>query len=515
MDHPEIIGPVEEAHFHPESVSIAHSFSSLSGSFESSLAMLDDVFDTTGPSFYEGIALFTGIENQALLQSLHPSIMDTVEVMLDGCVGINGNQTLGLLELSTWHRNAEYWVQNTKQQAGYAAEIISTAKENIIAAAEGTGITTFRADDRPDLGFAKNDQYVDKVRVNSSGEIVERVQTKFVGDNGRDWVRKLMSKRFEKYLNDDLVDKIECPSDYYDDARAFISHSRESLRRQLLRTTADGNTEAAEAIQARIDRLDKLEGMMEKSTVSSHEASYARNHPRRYAAKLFANETLEESLEAGVSSATLAAGITLLSSAAIHGYECFNGEITPEEMANEIATEVATAGTVAGVTCFVSTAVASTMQSSSCTLIKNIGGSCLPASAVAFAVESYDSVVDYAQGAIGVDELAHDLGLNAASITGGTVVGGKVGAAAGTVFGPAGTVVGGLVGGLVGSTVACEVYETALIYAPDAAGAIAEQVETHAESVLDAIESEFPQQLDNARAAFNSFFESNGIPVSV
>ena len=155
------------------------------------------------------------------------------------------------------------------------------------------------------------------------------------------------------------------------------------------------------------------------------------------------------------------------------------------------------------------------MQTSSCNLIRSIGGSCLPASAVAFTVESYDSFMDFAQGTIGADELAHDLGHNAATILGGAVAGGKVGAAAGTAFGPAGTIAGGLVGGLVGSTVASGAYETAVQYAPGAAKELAEQAGAYAQQAMDVISSEYPKQVDNAKAAFNGFFASHNMPVSL
>jgi tetratricopeptide (TPR) repeat protein len=61
--------------------------------------------------------------------------MGQVEVMLNGFDIGDGTQSLGLIELGGWSRSTEYFLQNTRQQAGYAAEIVSTAKENIIAAA--------------------------------------------------------------------------------------------------------------------------------------------------------------------------------------------------------------------------------------------------------------------------------------------------------------------------------------------------------------------------------------------
>ena len=483
--------------------------------FSSSLASVDDVFDGARTASGEGISWFTGVENEALQQSVRPVVMEQIQRMLEGVLDSNGNQTLGLNEVYQWQRNAQDWARNTRQQAGYVAEIISTAKENVLAAAEGTGITTYRADDRPDLGFARNDPFVDKVRVDAAGNVVERIQTKFVGDNGKEWVQKMTSKKFDKYFDGVHVDKIECPSDYFDEAKAYISQRKESLGRQLERVTADGKTEVAEGIQARIDKLGKLDEMIEKSTVEMHEAEQARNHPKRYAAKVFAGETLEASVKEGAHGAAFAAGITFVSSSVIHGTEFINGEITADELAKEVATETGAAGVLGGATSFVSVAVANAMQASSCELISSVGGSCLPASTVAFVVESYDSVMDYAQGAIGVDELAYDLGHNAATIGGGALGGAKMGAVAGSALGPAGSFVGAMAGGLIGSTVASGAYETALRYAPEAAEGVAMQAKAFANEAVDAIANVYPDRVAGARAAFNEFFVKNGVPVSI
>lgn len=486
----------------------------LHGNFESSLPMVAGAFDSVNPSFSDNLGWFVGIENQAILQSIRPSIMESIETMLNGQLDINGNQTLGLNAISNWTINPEYYSQNLRQHAGYAAEVISTAKENIIAAAEKTGITTYRADDRPDLGFKKNDQYVDKIRINSSGEIIERIQTKFFGDNGTEWVQKMMQEDCDKYF-DGHVDKIECPKDFYDEAKAYITQRKEDLGRQLERVTADGKDEAIQSRQAKIDRLNKLDDMIEQSTVTTDEARQSVTQPQRSVAKLFSGEMLEANLKEGAYGAAAAAGLTFVSSSVIHGAEFMNGDITVDEMVREIAAETGTAGAIGGTTAFITATVASSMQSSSCNLIRSIGGSCLPACAVAFAVESYDSVMDYAQGAIGAEELVYELGHNATTIAGGAIGGAKFGAMAGTAFGPAGMFAGGLVGGLVGSAVASGAYETAVQYAPEAAEEIATQVKGFAQDTLDIIANECPERLENARAVLSEYFIVNEIPVTV
>ena len=89
------------------------------------------------------------------------SIYDTLSNIFHGTELSDGTHTLGLDELYHHNINPEYEYANLKQQAGFAAEIISTAKENLEANAKGSEVTTYRADDRPDL-YPKNDQYVDK-----------------------------------------------------------------------------------------------------------------------------------------------------------------------------------------------------------------------------------------------------------------------------------------------------------------------------------------------------------------
>lgn len=511
----ESFGSIEGMDFIPHMKEVADTLSDLHKSFELNLDPLLVNLDKDILPAGLGILDLIDIQDEKALIDLRPSIMHEVEKMLDGYTTLDGSQALSLIEVSEWKIDPKLREQCMNQHSGYAAEIISTAKENILACAENTGLTTYRADDRPDLGFSRNDQYVDKIRVNEAGEIVERIQTKFVGKDGADWVQKMVSKKYEKYFDGIHVDKIECPKDYFDDAKADIIRRRDKLGKQLDRVIADGKDGVAEAIRARIERLNKLDDMIERSVVTRDEARYTVKHPKRYASKAFATDPIKMSLDDAASSAAVTAGLTFVTSTVIHGSELLNGEISLDEMAREVVTEVGTAGLIDGAGEFISTAVASSMQTSSCNLIRTVGGSCLPAAAVTFAVESYDSVMDYATGTIDANELAHDLGKNASTIAGGAAAGAKAGAVAGSMFGPAGTAAGGLIGGMVGSAVACGAYETVVQHAPEAAQAIAKQIETSAGTAMDVIANEYPDKVDGARAAFNDFFASNNVPVRV
>lgn len=502
----------------------------LNEGFETRAKLVDGSFQKLNPSVDYNLQKILDVDDVVGIASLQPTIMDATKEMLYG-VEQNGFKTMGLNDLSKWKldKSSVYYEQNLNQQSGYAAEILSTYKENLKAKATGSELKTYRADDLPEL-FQKNDQYVDKVRINSDGQIVERIQTKFVGKNGKDWLSKMMSKKFEKYLDGEHVDKLECPKDYYDDVKSAIPDKIADLEKQLERVINEGKTEVAENIQKKIDKLNKIDKMVEQSNTTKTEARYARLHPKSAAAKIFTKETVKLSNKEGMKSGALAAGITFTVSAVDNISSYVNGEITAEEMVKDITTETAAAGVLGYGTAFVSTTVAQTMKASSSQLIQRVGGSCLPAATVSFAVESYDSISEFAKGEISGGELAYDLGENATTIAGsikgaaiGTSIGAKVGAVAGTVAGPAGTAVGAAVGSVagaiagtvVGCVVASEVYATAVEFGVENADKIAEKAQEYANSTIREVKETVPEQLENVRSAFNDFAGSMNLPIHV
>ena len=475
---------------------------------------IDGCYQRIAPAIDGRVSKMLEINDVTEISSLHPTIMDATKEMLYG-VERNGFETMGLADLAKWKLDptSEYYATNLKQQSGFAAEIISTHKENLAARAKGSDITTYRADDLPEL-FSRNDPYVDKVRMNSNREIVERIQTKFVGKNGEEWLTKMTSPKFEKYLDGNHVDKLECPKEFYDDIKAAIPERISKLECQLERVQADGKADVAERIQKKIDKLNKIDEMVEQSNTTIGEAQYARLYPKSAAAKAFAPEVAKLSNREGLKGSAFAAGLTFTVSTVdnISGY--MDGEITAEEMVKDITKETAAAAALGYGTSFVSTAVSQTMRASSSQLIRTVGGSCLPAATVSFAVESYDSISDFAQGEIDGSELAYELGENAASIAGG-IAGAKVGAAVGSVAGPVGTAVGGVVGGVVGCVVASETFETAVEVGSEVAGELAEKAEEFAQNTIDTVKEIVPDKVGEVEDAFNSFINEFDLPISI
>ena len=483
----------------------------LNKSFDSNSRALVSEYHNLHGSMDDNIARWLDVADAASLSGVGTSAFSVAKQMLNG-IEINGQKSLGLKEISQWNVHPDYKAQNIKQHAGYSAEVISTAKENLQAQVTGSEIRTYRADDLPET-FSKNDQYVDKVRVNAQNEIVERVQTKFVGNDGAECLSKLASKNYDKYFSEGKVDKIEIPKDYYDEIRNknMISERISKLEKQLDRVNSEGKTDVADNIQKKIDRYNQIDEMMERSTVSSKEAISATKHPDRYTAKLFVEDVAKVGHETGVKSGLAAAGITMAVSTVENVSAYIDGEISAEEMATEIVKDTGAAAALGYGTGFVSASVSHVMSQSSSALIQKVGGSCLPAAAVSFAVESYDSISDYAQGIIDGAELAYDLGENAASVA-GAIKGASIGATVGSAAGPVGTAVGGIVGGVVGAAVTSEVYATAVEVGAEGVEVLADKAQSLMQDTVKLVEDYAPESLAEVKDAFSDFISSNKLP---
>lgn len=430
---------IEKNNIECNNLNTSETIKNLHKSFDSGITPENGVYSSTENNTLDStlagtIGLLSG-ERSALTQA---DIFQTVKGMYNG-TDIDGNKCLGLNEISQWKVNENYKYSNIKQHAGYTAEVISTAKENMIAKADGTGTVTYRVDDLPysirqqtgDRFAIKNDQYADKIRVKADGSY-ETVQTKFVGKDASECFSKLKSSKYDKYVESGKVDKIEISKDFYDKIKnEHIPNERTKLQKQLDRLNSKGETEKAASVESKIERLNKLDSKLEKSVVSSEEAIYATEHPKLYSAKMAAGRANQ----AGLKSAKEAAAITLAVSSAENIYQYANGEISGTEAVTNVAKDTAISGGIAYGT----------------GAISSLTGSSVPGAVISLGVASYDDVKDYVNGDISKSELAYDLGRNTASVVGATV-GGVAGSAAVPV-------VGSFVGGMAGSYVATQAYD--------------------------------------------------------
>lgn len=152
-------------------------------------------------------------------------------------------------------------------------------------------------------------------------------------------------------------------------------------------------------------------------------------------------------------------------------------------------------------------------------LLQRVGNSCLSAAAAIFAIDSVESITNYAKGKIDGEELSYKLGDSASSVAGGSA-GTKVDAALGTAIAPgvgtvAGTVVGGITGGVVGTVVASEAYVTAVEVGTESAKFLAEKAESLAKNTVELVKENVPEKIDEVKSAFNDFAKNCNLPFTV
>ncbi|MBR1507559.1 MAG: hypothetical protein IJ619_06120 [Eubacterium sp.] len=425
-----------------EGLDITDKMSTFNKSFDSNVKNVDGRF--VNNSFYISktqLSDWLGIENQMLSNISMDSVLANVKQMYEGVELPGGEKTLGIKEVGNWKGDISD-KSILKSRAGYDAEIISTAKENIINKIFGNDITTYRADDRPDL-FPRNDQYVDKIRVDSNGNIVERIQTKFIGDDGADCAKQLMGKDFDKYYEDGKVDKVEIPKDYYKDAKNYYETRRNKVQEQIDSAIKRGDSETLAKKQAELDRINKRDSMLEKSNTTSTEAIQAAKHPKQYAAKQMASAAIKEGFDGGVEQAKTAMMITGAISTVDNLSKYIEGDITAVDAVKNIAIDTGTAGAAGFGVGFISTSTGALMKSSSNKLIQemgSVGNGCIPTAVVSYGIEVHDVVIDYAKGNIDNSEFVDELGRGGAKVVGGTIggaLGGYPGATIGSVVGEA------------------------------------------------------------------------------
>jgi hypothetical protein len=192
--------------------------------------------------------------------------------------------------------------------------------------------------------------------------------------------------------------------------------------------------------------------------------------------------------EAGVKSGLAAAGLTAAISTVDNIRGVMNGELSPQEAFVDVAKDTGTAGAIGYGVAFVSTKIASTMAASGHSLIQTLGRANVPATIIAFGIDSCDSVIDYAQGEISGEKLAIDLGESATGVLGSMAGAAIAGAALGSVVPGAGTAAGfavGLVGGMVGYVVATEAYATAIEVATGGIDVLADKAEAVVNVAVD------------------------------
>ncbi len=354
--------------------------------------------------------------------------------------------TKGLKQISQEKVNPDYKYQNIHQQAGFSAEVKSTAKDNAEKIINGDPTRKVRTDD---IGRV-NDPMYDTVVVDAQGNVIEgsETQIKFVGASESDptgqgdaarALKKFQSKKYDKYFDNDT--KIEVPSDQYDKIIQEADKEIEALSKQLERAKESGNTEQTEQLQKKLERLNKIKKNTRKSSVSSKEAVFAREHPGLSTAADVAKLSHRAGVQMAGTSALIGGSFAMINSLVAVA----KGEIEPEDAVRDVAKATAEAGAGGYATGFAGTAIKGAMQNSSSETLRVVANKTNAPAAIAMtAVRASQTLARYFSGEIDGLTCLETLGEEGAGMVSSSMF---------TVIGQAVIpvpVVGGMIGGMVG-----------------------------------------------------------------
>lgn len=298
--------------------------------------------------------------------------------------------------------NQEYKKSNYKQQAGFSAEVKEVANKNAENIIKGTNKRKIRADD---IGKV-NDSLFDHFELDGKGNILSKSasQMKFVGNNSKDSLNRLMSNKFSKYIENDV--KIEVPSDYYDGIMNEADSAIKKLNNQLKNQLNKGNIEQANQLRKKIDKYKKIQKNLKKSSVSNKEAIFARKHPKLSTAKSVTKLSVDAGIETAKSSAMIGGSVSLVRNIVSYA----KGE-EDKDTALINVTKDTTFSLASGYgTGHVGATVKGLMQNSKNQSVRNLSKTNLPAVMVQVAITSYKTLSKYFSGEINDKECLENLG---------------------------------------------------------------------------------------------------------
>ncbi|WQX88928.1 hypothetical protein KVM38_03215 [Helicobacter pylori] len=359
-----------------------------------------------------------------------------------------------LEEISKRKINPNYTNQNINQQAGYSAEIKEQAHvnaNNILAGKMG------RLRQYDDLSSgkkaqvkklfpnyatpSKNHEIVDYISVDEKGNVIPgtAVQSKFVGRNGEECFKKLLSKDYEKYFENGA--KMNVPKDYYRDIQKATDAEIKKLESQIAKQKGLGDFQKAAHLEEKLQKCKTIKAHTRPASATKREAIEARLNPKLSTAKDVTSVSHQAGMNAAQTGAWIGGGVSLVTNV----YECVANGKDPIKAIKHTAIATLKGGALSYGSAFASSSLGGLMQSSANKIIQSLGKGSVPAMIVGACVSNATILGRYLSGKIDRKELLKQLGkANTTLVSSGAM------AVAGQALIPI-PVVGMLVGGFVGA----------------------------------------------------------------
>ncbi|QTO94856.1 hypothetical protein J5D25_04050 [Helicobacter pylori] len=360
-----------------------------------------------------------------------------------------------LEEISKRKVNPNYIKQNINQQAGYSAEIKEQAHVNAHNILAGKRERIVQYDNLSSGQKAqvknlypnyatpkKNREIVDYASVDEKGNVIPGTltQSKFVGRNGEECFKKLLSKDYKKYFENGA--KMKIARNHYGDFQRAVNTRIKSLESQIVKQKGLGNFQKAAHLEEKRQYCKTIKAHTRPARVAKGEVIEARLNPNLSTAK----DVTRVSHQAGMNVAQTGAWICGGVSAITNIYECIANGKDPMKALKHTLVATAKGGALSYGSAFASSSLGGLMQSSANKIIQSLGKGSVPTIIVSVVATNATILGRYFSGKIDKAELLKQLGkANTTLISSGAM------AVAGQALIPI-PVVGALIGGLVGAT---------------------------------------------------------------
>ncbi|WP_367711977.1 hypothetical protein [Helicobacter pylori] len=349
-----------------------------------------------------------------------------------------------LEEISKRKINPNYIKQNINQQAGFSAELKGQAHVNADNILAGKRERVRQYDDLSSEQKAqvkklfpnhatpsKNHEIVDYVSVDEKGNVIPNtaVQSKFVGRNGEECFKKLLSKDYEKYFENGV--KMEIPKDFFGDFQKEANIKIKSLESRIAK------------LEEKLQKCKTIKANTRPASITKKEAIEARLNPKLSATKNVASLSHQAGMNAAQTGALLDGWISAITNI----YECIANGKDPVKAIKHTAIATLNGGALNYGSAFASSSLGGLMQSSANKIIQSLGKGSMPAMIVGVLMTNVTILGRYFSGKGKIDgtELCKQLvKANTTLVSSGAM------AVAGQALIPI-PVVGALIGGFVGA----------------------------------------------------------------
>ncbi|PUD43873.1 hypothetical protein C2R67_02435 [Helicobacter pylori] len=359
-----------------------------------------------------------------------------------------------LEEISKRKVNPNYIKQNINQQAGYSAEIKEQAHVNAHNILAGKRERIVQYDNLSSGQKAqvkklfpnyatpkKNHEIVDYASVDEKGNVIPGTltQSKFVGRNGEECFKKLLSKDYKKYFENGA--KMKIARNHYGDFQRAVNTRIKSLESQIVKQKGLGNFQKAAHLEEKRQYCKTIKAHTRPARVAKGEAIEARLNPNLSTAKDVTRVSHQAGMNVAQTGALIGGGVSAITNI----YECIANGKDPMKALKHTLVATAKGGALSYGSAFASSSLGGLMQSSANKIIQSLGKGSVPAMIVGACVANATILGRYFSGKIDKTELLKQLGkANTTLISSGAM------AVAGQALIPI-PVVGALVGGFVGA----------------------------------------------------------------